>query len=101
MFQQRAMLDLPAVSTNPLTGPADVEVGKKLYKGRCAGCHGPSGDGGKGSSLATPTLPRGHNDVALFRIIRYGIPETEMPAHNMTEREIWQICTYVRTLGRS
>jgi putative heme-binding domain-containing protein len=32
-------------------------------------------------------------------VIRYGLPETEMPGANMTQREIWQIAAYVRTLG--
>ena len=61
----------------------------------------PEGDGGKGANLATPFLPRGHDDLALYRVIRYGLPETEMPSHNMTQREIWQMAAYVRTLGRA
>lgn len=101
LLQQRALLDLPVVDKNPLTGPSDIEFGKKLYNGRCAGCHGPTGDGGKGTNLATPSLPRAGNDLALYRIIRYGLTDTEMPAHNMTQREIWQIAAYVRTLGGS
>jgi putative heme-binding domain-containing protein len=100
-MQQRAFVDLPAVDKNPFTAPADVDLGKKMYDGRCAGCHGPSGDGGKGTNLATPSLPRAESDLSLYRIIRYGLPETEMPAHNMTQREIWQIAAYVRTLGRA
>lgn len=100
LLQQRALLDLPAVEKNPFTSAADLELGKKMYNGRCAGCHGPQGDGGKGTSLATPTLPRAQNDLALYRVIRYGLPDTEMPSHNMTQREIWQIAAHVRTLGR-
>lgn len=100
-FQHVTLPDLPAVSKNPYTTQADLEQGRKLYAGRCAGCHGPSGDGGKGTNLATPRLPRGGTDLALYRVIRYGLPETEMPGHNMTQREIWQIAGYVRTLGNS
>lgn len=101
LFLGQAMLDMPAVEKNPLNSPADLELGKKLYGGRCAGCHGPLGDGGTGATLATPSLPRASSDRALYRIIRYGLPDTEMPAHNMTEREIWQIAAYVRTLGKT
>lgn len=93
--------DLPAVEKNPHTSKDDLEQGKKLYGGRCAGCHGPSGDGGKGTNLAVPRLPRAQTDRALYKIIRDGIPDTEMPRHNMTPREIWQISAYVRSLGRS
>ena len=100
LFQHVVTSDLPIVDKNPHTNAADLEQGRKLYAGRCAGCHGPSGDGGKGTNLATPILPRGQTDLALYRVIRYGLPETEMPAHNMTQREIWQMAAYVRTLGR-
>ncbi|HYI94308.1 MAG TPA: c-type cytochrome [Bryobacteraceae bacterium] len=101
LFQHVILPDLPNVEKNPYTKAADIEQGKKLYAGRCAGCHGPSGDGGKGTNLATPVLPRGRSDLALYRVIRYGLPETEMPAHNMTQREIWQMAAYVRTLGKA
>ena len=99
LLQHIALPDFPTVEKNPFTTSSDIEMGKKRYDGRCAGCHGPLGDGGKGTNLATPALPRARNDLALYRIIRYGIPETEMPAHNMTQREIWQMAAYVRTLG--
>jgi cytochrome c oxidase cbb3-type subunit III len=101
LFQHINMPDLPRIEKNPFTTAADLEQGRKLYAGRCAGCHGPAGDGGKGTNLATPTLPRGSTDLSLYRVIRYGIPETEMPSHNMTQREIWRIAAYVRSLGRA
>ena len=101
LFQHVILPDLPTVDKNPYTSGDDIALGRRLYAGRCAGCHGPSGDGGKGANLAIPSLPRGASDLALYRVIRYGLPETEMPSHNMTQREIWQIAAYVRTLGRS
>jgi putative heme-binding domain-containing protein len=101
LLQQGLYPDLPATEKNPFTSPADLELGKKNYNGRCAGCDGPTGDGGKGTNLATPKLPRAQRDLMLYRIIRYGLPDTEMPGHNMTQREIWQIAAYVRTLGRA
>jgi cytochrome c oxidase cbb3-type subunit III len=100
LFQHIILPDLPKEDKNPHTSASDLEQGKKLYGGRCAGCHGPAGDGGKGTNLTTPVLPRGETDLALYRVIRYGLPETEMPGHNMTQREIWQIAGFVRTLGR-
>jgi mono/diheme cytochrome c family protein len=76
-FQQ---ISEPDVTTNPFNTAEDIGMGKKSYGGRCAGCHGPADDGGKGANLATPVLPRGQDDVALYRTIRFGIPESEMPA---------------------
>jgi putative heme-binding domain-containing protein len=95
------MRDMSASVANPYQSPADIEQGRKLYGGRCAGCHGPSGDGGKGANLALPVLPRSRTDRELYRVLRYGLPETEMPGSSqMTDREIWQLAAFVRTLGR-
>ena len=98
-LMQQALLDVPAES-NPYTTEADLAQGKKLYAGRCAGCHGPTGDGGKGANLAVSVLPRAAEDRSLYLIIRYGIPETEMPSSLMSPREIWQVAAFVRSLGR-
>ena len=87
--------------TNPHTTDADVEQGRRLFDGRCAGCHGKGGVGDRGSNLAQPTLTHASDDPSLFRVIRSGIPGTEMPStHLATDREIWQLAAYVRSLGR-
>jgi putative heme-binding domain-containing protein len=98
-FQIPIQMDLPNVDRNPYTSEADVALGRKLYAGRCAGCHGPGGDGGKGANLAVAILPRASSDLALYRIVRYGLPETEMPATLLSPREVWQISAFVRSLG--
>jgi putative heme-binding domain-containing protein len=95
---QLPSLDIPA--TNPFSSPADVAHGQRLYMGRCAGCHGPTGDGGKGANLAAPRLARAADDRSLYRIIRYGIPDTEMPGSLMDSHEIWQTAAFVRSLGQ-
>lgn len=97
---QVQMLELPSVDKNPYTSEADVAQGRKLFGGRCAGCHGPTGDGGKGANLAVPKLPRASTDLALYRIVRYGIPDTEMPGTLLSPKEVWQISSFVRSLGR-
>ncbi len=100
LFQISQALDLPAVEKNPFTSPADVSAGKRLYAGRCGGCHGPTGDGGKGANLGVPVLPRAADDRTLYRVIRYGLTETEMPGTYLTQRELWQVVAFVRTLGQ-
>lgn len=99
LFQAPPQMDLPRVDRNPHTTVADLALGKKLYAGRCAGCHGPGGDGGKGANLAVAVLPRASTDLALYRVVRYGLPETEMPATLLAPREVWQIAAFVRSLG--
>src|SRR5262245_40028062 len=87
--------------TNPNTSPTDLIRGEQLFKGQCAGCHGPKGEGGRGAVLAQPRLRRATDDESLFRTIRDGVSGTEMPgADTITSREIWQIAGYVRSLWR-
>lgn len=87
---------------NPYQSESDLARGKRLFGGHCAPCHGPGGEGGKGPSLARPTLPRAPDDPALFRVLRDGIPGTQMPgAWAMIDHELWQVSTYVRSLGRT
>lgn len=82
--------------------PADLERGKKLYEGHCSLCHGQTGTGGKGPSLAQPTLRHAPDDAALAEVIKNGIPNSEMPgAWQLTGREASQVAGYVRSLGRT
>jgi putative heme-binding domain-containing protein len=76
------------------------DVGEKLFMAHCAVCHGPKGDGGKGTNLAQPRLPRVPDDEALARIITFGIPGTEMPLTRMTPQQLASVIAYVRSFGR-
>ena len=79
----------------------DPDRGKRLYQGHCALCHGITGTGGKGPSLARPVLSHAPNDLALVGVIVGGIQGTEMPgAWQLTQREAMQVAAYVRSLGR-
>jgi cytochrome c oxidase cbb3-type subunit 3 len=94
--------DYQIPKANPHTSPDDVKRGQQLFMGHCASCHGPKGEGGRGVPLAQPRLRRAADDESLFRVIRDGVPGTEMPAGwVMTSREIWQVAGYVRSLGRT
>jgi len=77
----------------------DLELGRKLFQIHCTVCHGPRGDGGKGTNLAQPHLPRATDDQALARIITFGIPSTEMPPTRMTPQQLANVIAYVRSLG--
>jgi putative heme-binding domain-containing protein len=80
----------------------DVARGKRLFESQCAVCHGITGTGGRGANLAQPRLRRARDNLALFAVIQNGVDGTEMPeAWQMTDREIWQVAGYVRTLGRT
>src|SRR6185436_333234 len=67
---------------NPAAATEDsIAAGKKTYAGKCASCHGASGQGGAGNDLvpAAPSLvdgdwPHGSTDGEIFNNIKNGIP---------------------------
>ena len=86
---------------NPLgRDPAAVEAGDALFHERCAVCHGQRAQGAMAADLVrTRTVTRG-TEAALFRLIRRGIPGTEMPPQpDLEDNRIWQIVTYLRALA--
>lgn len=89
------------LSAQPAATPEDLAAGERIYRTQCGYCHGPRGEGGRGATLARPRLLHAPDDPAMFGVIKNGIPETEMPAHWLTPREIWQVVAFVRTLGRN
>jgi mono/diheme cytochrome c family protein len=95
--------------------PERIAIGRRLYEKAaappCEMCHGAKGDG-KGT-LANQFEPRPRNfacaemldeipDGQLFWVIRNGSPDTAMPAYKkLSDRSIWRIILYLRTLSRS
>ena len=85
---------------NPHTTSADVARGQRAFMGQCAGCHAPRGEGAKGPPLNRGTFEHAQNDFELFRVIRGGIPGTEMPSGvQVSDKEIWQLAAFVRSLA--
>ncbi len=81
---------------------ADVEHGERIYRARCARCHGLQGLGGEGSALARPYLRYARDDETLVSVVQDGIPGTGMPAGGwLSDLEARQVAAYVRTLGRT
>ena len=84
-----------------LADPLPAADAAALFQAHCAPCHGPKGDGGRGSNLAVRRLPRAPDDAALSAIIRDGIPGTQMPGTRMTAEENTALVAFVRALGQS
>lgn len=78
---------------------ADLLDGERAYRDRCANCHGPSGDLVPGIDFGRGQFRRTMTDEELSRIIRQGIPNTPMPATNVSVEQAAQIVTYLRALG--
>ncbi|HZX94163.1 MAG TPA: c-type cytochrome [Myxococcales bacterium] len=101
----------------PAATPELMQMGERVYKGACLGCHGEKGDGegregkylpipprnftvGQFTLRTTPSgsLPRGTD---LFRTIRRGIrPDIDMASFTfLSDREVWAVIAYVRTFS--
>jgi putative heme-binding domain-containing protein len=89
---------LPA--KNPFDGNADaIRGGMGLFRGRCADCHGMDARGVRAPDI-TQVWASGRTDDGLFKIVKGGIPGTEMPANpRISDPEAWQILAYLRTLA--
>ena len=79
--------------------PAPAEEGLRLYRSRCAVCHGINAEGYRGPALTTGTWKHGGSDSDLFVVIRDGIPETEMGGSSLSDSEIRSVIAYLRTLN--
>ena len=84
---------------NPFDSEADAGVGRQYYLGYCAICHGPQGEGGRGVNLTTGQYRLGGSDRDLYRLIRNGIPGSEMPGARLMEMEVWKIVAYLKRLA--
>lgn len=80
--------------------PADSSRGERLYLSQCSMCHGQSGEGGRGPTLARPKLLHAPDDDALRNVIRGGIAGTGMPGTRLIDAELRELAAYVRKLGR-
>jgi putative heme-binding domain-containing protein len=87
---------------NPLEGNPDaILAGMGGFRQRCADCHGTDGRGVRGPDI-TQIWSSGRTDQGLFKTIRSGVSGTEMPAFpapRTSDREIWQMLAYLRTLA--
>ncbi len=102
---------------NPFTPSADIVAkGKKLYEGKafCSICHGLEGAGGQSRGQITPANaqpPTNFADAAwqaartdgeMFWILKHGSHGTDMAPYMplyLSEEEVWQIVSYIRTFG--
>ena len=105
----RAARDWDACSAddhNPFAGDAKAaKAGEYEFRINCALCHGLGAHGGgRGPDLTRAVKKHTHSDADMFQVISNGIPGTAMPANGtngqgvgMTDEEIWQIITYIRS----
>jgi len=106
MLLYASAMALAADNRNPFAGNAKAaKAGASEFRINCALCHGLGArGGGRGPDLTRARKKHAHSDAEMFQIISNGIPGTAMPANGtngqgvgMTDEEIWQIITYIRS----
>ncbi|NLY02901.1 MAG: c-type cytochrome [Rhodopirellula sp.] len=88
------------------SGEGDAELGGRLFAARCAGCHGPAGEGVDAPALNNKVLLSTADDRYLLETIRRGRRGTSMPGFSqptspaypaLAPSDIESIVAFIRT----
>jgi len=97
MLHEEASLE--ASVANGYDTEEDHEAAARIFRERCAMCHGNDGAGWHGGPpLNHPTLRHGNSDLAIYKVLRDGIPNTAMVAPSLSFKQRWQLVGHVRLL---
>jgi alcohol dehydrogenase (cytochrome c) len=78
---------------------SDRREGARIFRERCARCHGAGGSGGPvGPSLTRSQYDHGDSDLAIYQVLRNGVPGTAMPEAGLPRTELLQVTAYLKTL---
>jgi alcohol dehydrogenase (cytochrome c) len=78
---------------------ADLKSGERIFRERCTVCHGADGTGGPvGPSLTRSEYNHGDSDLAIYQVLRDGIPGTAMPSARLPLHELLQVTAHVKML---
>jgi alcohol dehydrogenase (cytochrome c) len=76
----------------------DYQAGGQIFRERCAVCHGNEATGGMAPALSHSVLKHGDSDLAMYKVVRDGIPKTGMAPVATSIQERWQVVGYIRAL---
>ena len=86
---------------NLFTGALDVRMGQRVFRQQCGRCHGRDGTGGEGGPDLTNGFRSASTDAGLFKIVREGIPNTQMVgiSRRSTDQSAWVVVSYLNSLN--
>ena len=80
----------------------DPGMGRHVYRGRCASCHGVDGEGGVGTRLNSPDFLAVASDEFLLRTILDGRLASGMPSwRNLRAQNLSDLLAFLRTWGNA
>lgn len=97
------------IEVPPLSEPAAIERGLRLYHSNCLPCHGAPGIAPDGFALGMLPEPanlaltaRQWRPAELYWVVKHGVKTSGMPAweFRMSDSEMWAIVAFVATLPR-
>ena len=83
-----------------LTDAASLDLGKGIFIGKCAACHGQKGEGGVGPNMTDDYWIHGGSIKKIFTTIKHGVPDKGMIAWEaqMSPSEMQSVSSYILTL---
>ena len=90
-----------ATADNVFTGTLDVRMGQRVFRQQCGRCHGRDGAGGELGPDLTEGFRSASTDAGLFKIVREGIPNTQMIgiSRRSTDQSVWMVVSYLNSLN--
>jgi mono/diheme cytochrome c family protein len=89
----------PAIELAPYSARGDPVAGRLLYHQHCATCHGADGWGVDAPRLASQTFQSTASDAFIRQTIRSGRPGSSMAATALSEPQLADLITFIRTLA--
>lgn len=81
-----------------LTGADDLAAGKGTFEKTCATCHTATGGGNIGPNLTDDYWLNGNDIKSMFKTIRYGVRAMPSWQASLSNKQIAQVASYVKTL---
>lgn len=88
-----------SIQFSSIASAEDRRAGARIFHERCSGCHGNDGSGGSvGPSLTRSRYDHGDSDLAVYLVVRDGVPGTAMPRAHLSLPELVQVTAHVKAL---